>query len=204
MLEEKQQPVIKKALGDNWEKLANVIKRHYDITPGKSSNMLINGVMDEVYHSSIAKLFILPGRIFGALVPYKGNNIPTEVRNWTTSDNNKAMFWYRTLTFPGKPPVIFESRMEHIKDDEIIEYVRYGMGIRMKVSVKDSALIFNSIGYVWKLGRIKIPIPTWAILGNAAIIEKAISDDQFFIDFQIIHPLFGRTFAYSGVYRCNG
>ncbi|NOY73487.1 MAG: DUF4166 domain-containing protein, partial [Gammaproteobacteria bacterium] len=200
MLEEKQQPVIKKALGENWEKLADIIKQHYDITPGKPSNMLIKGVMDEVYHSAIAKLFILPGRIFGALVPYKGKNIPTEVRNWTTSDNHKAMFWHRTLAFPGKPPVIFESRMEHIKDDEIIEYVRYGMGIRMRISVKDSALIFNSIGYVWQLGKIKIPIPTWAILGNAEIIEKAISDDQFFIDFQIIHPLFGRTFAYSGVY----
>ncbi|MCF6257608.1 MAG: DUF4166 domain-containing protein [Gammaproteobacteria bacterium] len=203
MLEEKQQPVIKKALGENWEKLADIIKQHYDITPGKPSNMLIKGVMDEVYHSAIAKLFILPGRIFGALVPYKGKNIPTEVRNWTTSDNRKAMFWHRTLAFPGKPPVIFESRMEHIKDDEIIEYVRYGMGIRMRISVKDSALIFNSIGYVWQLGKIKIPIPTWAILGNAEIIEKAISDDQFFIDFQITHPLFGRTFAYSGVYSCS-
>ncbi len=203
MLEEKQQPVIKKALGESWENLTNVVKRHYDITPGKPSNMLIKGVMDEVYHSAIAKLFILPGRIFGALVPYKGNNIPTEVRNWTTSDNHKAMFWHRTLVFPGKPPVIFESRMEHIKDDEIIEYVRYGMGIRMRISVKDNALIFNSIGYVWQFGKVKIPIPAWAILGNAEITEKAISDDQFFIDFQIVHPLFGRTFAYSGVYHCS-
>jgi len=200
MLKENQQPVIKKALGDNWEKLADVIKQHYDITPGKPSNMIIKGVMDEVYHSSIAKLFILPGRIFGALVPYKGKNIPTEVRNWTTADNNKAMFWHRTLTFPGKPVVIFESRMEHIKDDEIIEYVRYGMGIRMKMSVQNNALVFKSIGYVWKLGKIKIPIPTWAILGNAEITEKSISDNRFFIDFQIIHPLFGRTFAYSGIY----
>jgi len=200
MLKERQQPVIKKALGENWDKLADVIKRHYDITPGQSSNMTIKGIMDEVYHSSIAKLFILPGRIFGALVPYKGKNIPTEVHNWTTIDNNEAMFWHRTLTFPGKSPAIFKSRMEHIKDDEIIEYVRYGMGIRMKMSVENGALIFKSIGYVWKLAGMEIPIPNWAILGDAEIIEKAISDDEFFIDFKIIHPLFGRTFAYSGVY----
>jgi len=200
MLKERQQPVIKKALGENWDKLADVIKRHYDITPGQSSNMTIKGIMDEVYHSSIAKLFILPGRIFGALVPYKGKNIPTEVHNWTTIDNNEAMFWHRTLTFPGKSPAIFKSRMEHIKNDEIIEYVRYGMGIRMKMSVENGALIFKSIGYVWKLAGMEIPIPNWAILGDAEIIEKAISDDEFFIDFKIIHPLFGRTFAYSGVY----
>jgi len=200
MPEKKQQPVIKKALGDNWNDLAEIIKRHYDITPGTSSNMIVRGVMDELYHSVIAKLFILPGRIFGALVPYKGKKIPTEVHNWTTGDNNVAMFWHRTLQFPNKSPVIFKSRMEHIKDDEIIEYVRYGMGIRMRISVKDRALVFRSIGYIWKLGGIKIPIPAWAILGNAEITEKSVSDDQFFIDFHITHPLFGRTFAYSGLY----
>lgn len=198
MSEEKQQPVIKQALGDDWNKLAGIVKQHYDITPGKPSNMIIKGVMDEVYHSPIAKLFLLPGRIFGALVPYKGKSIPTEVRNWTTADNNSSMFWHRTLEFPNKAPVVFKSRMEYVKKDEIIEYVRYGMGIRMRMSVKDGALIFKSIGYVWKIGSLMIPIPTWAILGDSVIIEKAISDNQFFIDFNMIHPIFGQTFSYSG------
>ena len=199
-MSEKQQPVIKKALGENWDELADIVKQHYDITPGKPSNMTIKGIMDEVYHSPIAKLFLLPGRVFGALVPYKGKNIPTEVQYWTTTDNNAAMFWHRTLEFPNKAPVIFKSRMEYVKNDEIIEYVRYGMGIRMRMSVNNGALIFKSIGYIWKLGEIKIPIPTWAILGNAEITEKSISDDKFFIDFHITHPLLGRTFAYSGVF----
>jgi hypothetical protein len=200
MLNETQQPVIKKALGENWDKLSDIVKQHYDITPGKPSSMVIEGIMDEVYHSPIAKLFLLPGRIFGALVPYKGINIPTEVKNWTTAENKAAMFWYRTLVFPNKAPVIFKSRMEHIKDNEIIEYVRFGMGIRMAISENDEALIFKSIGYVWKIGGFKIPIPTWAILGDAEIIEKAMPDNRFYIDFNMIHPLFGKTFSYSGVY----
>ena len=198
MSKTKQQPVIKKALNRDWDKLADVVKLHYNIVPGESSTIVISGVMEEVYHSPVAKLFLLPGRIFGALVPYKGKNISTEVRNWTSIENTSAMFWRRTLNFPDKKPVIFRSRMEHIKDNEIIEYVRYGMGIRMKMSVKDTALVFKSIGYVWKIGSIKIPIPTWAILGDAEIIEKAVSDDAFFIDFTMVHPLFGRTFSYSG------
>lgn len=199
-MNETQQPVIKNALGENWENLSDIVKQHYDITPGKPSNMVIKGIMDEVYHPPIAKLFLLPGRIFGALVPYKGKNIPTEVKNWTTAENQAAMFWYRTLVFPNKAPVIFKSRMEHIKDNEIIEYVRFGMGIRMAMSEKDGALIFKSIGYVWKIGGIKIPIPTWAILGDAEIIEKAMPDNRFYIDFNMIHPVFGKTFSYSGIY----
>lgn len=81
MLQVKQQPVIKKSLGEDWDKLPDIVKLHYDIIPGESSNIIIKGVMDEVYHSPVAKLFLLPGRIFGALVPYKGKKISTEVRN---------------------------------------------------------------------------------------------------------------------------
>ena len=198
-----KRPVIKEALGSNWEDLAEIIKQHYDITPGKSSNMMIKGDMDEVYHSLIAKLFLLPGRIFGALVPYKGKNVPTKVRNWTTTEDNSSMFWHRTLEFPNKPPIIFQSRMEYIEGDEIIEYVRYGMGIRMRVSVKDSALIFKSIGYVWEIGPLMIRIPTWAILGDSEITEKAISSNKFFIDFNMTHPIFGRTFSYSGTFHIS-
>lgn len=42
------QPVIKQALGKEWEKLAPIVKQHYDITPGNTSSMTIRGVMDEV------------------------------------------------------------------------------------------------------------------------------------------------------------
>ncbi len=204
MSDEQHHPVIKKALGAHWNKLAPIVQSHYDITPGRPSKMVIKGVMDEVYHSPSAKLFLLPGRIFGALVPHKGKSIPTEVRNWTTEENHKAMFWHRTLAFPNKPTVIFRSRMEHIKDDEIIEYVRFGMGIRMRISERDGALIFTSRGYVWKIAGIRVPIPTWAILGDAEIIEKAISDDEFHIDFNMVHPLLGKTFSYSGRFSILG
>lgn len=200
MSDKKPLPVIRKALGEQWDALSDLVRKHYDITPGEASDMLIEGVMDEVYHSAVAKLFLLPGQIFGALVPYKGKAIPTTVRNWTARDNDRAMFWYRTLSFPGKPAVVFKSRMEHSKDDEIIEFVKFGMGIRMRMSVSEGALVFDSIGYVWKIGPVTVPIPTWAILGDAKIVERAISDQEFYIQFDMVHPLFGRTFSYSGTF----
>lgn len=200
MSDEKQLPVMRKALGDDWDKLADVVKQHYDITPGVPSKIIIRGVMDEVYHSTIAKLFLLPARIFGALVPYKGKNIPTEVRNWTSEEDYTAMYWHRTLDFPNKSPLVFCSRMQHVKGNEIIEYVRYGMGIRMAMSVNNSSLLFKSQGYLWKIGKLAIPIPTWALLGDAQIIEKAVEDNVFYISFNIVHPLFGRTFSYCGTF----
>lgn len=195
--------IIQKALGDQWELLDNIVKHHYEMAPGIASDMTIHGSMDQVFHSNIAKLFLLPGRVFGALIPYRGNNIPTVVKNWTTSDNLKAMFWHRTMQFPGKPLTEFKSRMEYAGGDEIIEYVKFGLGIRMRMSIDDGALVFTSSGYVWDLGLIRIPIPTWAILGDAQISERAVSEKEFHMDFKMVHPLFGETFGYSGTFSIH-
>ncbi|MET0001350.1 MAG: DUF4166 domain-containing protein [Candidatus Thiodiazotropha lotti] len=200
MKTEKPTSIMKLALGEQWDLLDDIVKSHYEMAPGTTANVTIHGRMDQVFHSNIAKLFLLPGRAFGALVPYRGRNIPTEVRNWTRGDNQRSMFWHRVLQFPGKPKTEFKSRMEYAGGSEIIEFVKYGLGIRMRMSVKDGALVFISAGYVWDMGGARVPIPTWAILGDAEIIEKGISDDEFYIDFNMVHPLFGRTFGYSGVF----
>lgn len=200
---EKPMSIMQKALGEQWDLLDNIVKQHYEMAPGTTADVTIHGRMDQVFHSNIAKLFLLPGRIFGALVPYRGRDIPTEVKNWTKEDNLKAMFWHRTLQFPDKPLTEFKSRMEYAGGDEIIEYVKYGLGIRMRMSVNEGALVFTSYGYVWDIGLARIPIPTWAILGNAQIIERALSDKEFYIDFNMVHPLYGRTFGYSGVFSIH-
>lgn len=192
-----QLPVMQQALGNSWNDLADVLKKHYGLSPGSNAELTMSGELDEVYHSNIAKIFILSGQIFGALVPYRGRHIPTTVKNWTTVDS-KAMYWHRTMLFPDKPPFVFKSRMVYLQDNDIVEYVKYGMGVRMRLSVKDGALVYRGIGFIWKLGKINIPIPNWAILGDSEIIEQAISDKEFKMEFTMRHPLFGRTFAYSG------
>ena len=191
-------PVIERALGERWNKLDTIIKLHYGLTPGSDTRLYLQGTMREVYHSKIGKLFLIPGRLFGALVPHKGNGIPTMVNNWTTRDDQHSMYWHRQLFFPNRDPVVFQSRMEHVRDNEIIEYVNYGLGIRLMTFTRNKALHFRSLGYVWKLGPLTLSIPNWMILGDAEIVEKAVSDRELFVDFNMIHPLFGRTFAYSG------
>jgi hypothetical protein len=200
MQQEQPISIMQQALGAEWDDLDDIVKQHYAMAPGTPTDMTIHGTMDRVFHSNIAKLFLLPGRIFGALVPYQGRDIPTVVRNWTKEDNSKAMFWHRTLLFPGRPLTEFKSRMEYAGGNEIIEYVKYGLGIRMRMSVEDGAMVFTSAGYVWDSGVARLPIPTWAILGDAQIIERAVSEKEFFIDFTMVHPLFGETFGYSGTF----
>lgn len=192
------QSVIGQALGKDWAKLHPVLRRHYGMDPGSDQALLMVGTMSHIDHSPIAKLFLLPARIFNALIPYRGTNIPATVRNWTRRDDSQSMFWLRRFQFPAGKQAIFASRMVYLGANEIIEYVRFGLGIRMRLSVDGDALVYRSNGYQWDIGRVRLRFPDWVALGTGEISETGLSDSGFEMHFTMHHPLFGCTFSYAG------
>jgi hypothetical protein len=90
--------------------------------------------------------------------------------------------------------------MVHVGNDEIVEYVRFGIGFRMRMRVQDHALLFEDRGYVWKLGKYLVPLPLRMLIGYARIVESAVNEHTINVDFDIRHPLFGRTFGYRGCF----
>ncbi len=197
---EKLKPVIRQALGDDWEKLHPAVRRHYDISTDGTSRLQLNGTMYEVDHAILIKPFIWSAQIFGALIPYRGKNVPVTVEN-SAREGRNTLFWQRSFHFPGRGPFYFRSRMETLRANEIVEYVRFNMGICMAMSEKDGALHYSSRGYLWNIGPLKLHIPDWLLLGKAEIIEHGIDDETIELDFIIRHPLFGKTFTYSGIFR---
>ncbi|MGZ4997783.1 MAG: DUF4166 domain-containing protein [Methylobacter sp.] len=96
---------------------------------------------------------------------------------------------------------VFASRMTWQKDHELIEMVGMGFGIRLKLSVEQGKLIYQSCGHLLQLGPLTLPIPDSLLLGHAVITEQALSDYAFQLDFQIAHPLWGKTYYYGGIFE---
>ncbi len=187
---------IRQALGADWPTLGEVIRRHYDLPPRTDTRIEVKGIM-EVTVSPVGRLFVTAGRLFDALVPFSGANLPVTVRNWSQPDS-KAMFWHRTFRYAQKPPIVFRSRMEYAGGREIVEYVKYGLGIRMQLSAEGGSLRYDSRGYQWDLGPLTLKIPDWVLLGKATIREIPESPQAFRVEFTIDHPIWGRTFGYAG------
>jgi hypothetical protein len=196
-------PLLRLALGDDaWRRLAPVIRRHYDIPPTDGTPCVLHGVMEEIFHAPAIKPWLALARRFEALVPHQGRDVPTEVRNWTDPAQPGALFWHRTFHFPAGRTV-FSSRMEAGADGELIELLRFGVGIRMRVSERDGALVYTGRDHCWRFGTALASIPNWALLGDATIVESAVSEDELRVDFEIVHPLLGRTFGYRGKFRLD-
>lgn len=193
------QAPIKTALGEDWERLHPVIQRHCDLPPDAEKTCQAIGRMD-VTISGLGRVFVMVSRLFDALVPYAAKQITILVKN-SFSKTGDVMYWHRTFNYPDHRPVVFQSRMVHESNNVIVEYVRFGLGIRMALSIEEDALRYDSRGYLWDLRIVRLYIPDWLLMGKAIIREIPIDDEGFKVEFEIDHPWWGRTFGYRGQFK---
>lgn len=190
-------PVFQAVLGADWSSLGAVIRRHYFLRPHSDDAITVTGTMDEVHHSAFARLLIPFGRLFGGIVPYRGRDVPIEV-HYTARPGDATIHWDRVFRFPGRRPFHFWSHMEPGAPGRVIEFVRFGLGIRLAVTAEDGALVFRDRGYVWRLFGRDLPLPMGLVFGTAYVEERPVDDHNFAMRMVIRHPVFGDLFRYSG------
>lgn len=192
-----REPIFKTVLGNQWMQLGRIVRQHYSLTPFSQDYVRVDGVMEEVHHSLIAKLLIPFGILFGAIVPFRGANVPVSV-HYSSSPDDANLYWDRVFQFRNHKKVHFKSYMHHVSSNEVIEYVRFGVGMRLRVTAEDGALVFRDEGYVWRLFGFTLPIPAGLFFGNAYVEERPIDADSFSMKMELTHPLFGTLFRYRG------
>lgn len=194
-------PVFQSVLGDDWNDLGEIIQKHYSLRPMSSDYICVSGEMLEIKHSLAAKLLIPFGLIFGAIVPFQGRNIPIDV-HYNSNPENSNIYWDRDFKFK-RGSFHFKTHMEPVKQYEVIEFVRFGMGIRLAVTVEDQALVFRDIGYIWRIWGYDLPIPGNLLMGKVYVEERPINNDSFSMKMTLTHPLVGTLFKYSGTFQIS-
>jgi hypothetical protein len=68
--------------------------------------------------------------------------------------------------------------MIYLKAHELIETVRFGFGLRLKVSVENGTLVYRSNGHIWQCGWLRLTFPDWLVrlrnpFSNAAYRQKS-------------------------------
>ncbi len=172
--------------------------KHYANRPYCDDVVTVEGKMD-VEFGWLVKLMSPFLRIFGALVPYQGNDILVTV-HFRSEPDSDVYCLDRTFNFPDKKPYIFYSRLTPIKDDIVIEFMKYGIGWKHRFYWNGEKVILEHRGYVWNFFGMTIPIPLGLILGKGYAEEEAIDDNSFRMRMNIIHPIFGKMYEYRGVF----
>ncbi len=184
--------LMQQALGADWEKLPPALQAHYQF--GKTID---TGHMNVEYPRFMQPLLSIL-RIVGALVNRSGRDVVTVVNKHVVGDRQ---YWRRTLTYPDGKVVYFNSFWIYAGQGQVVEFVNPVLGLQMAPSVTGGRLHYRGVRFVAKFGPLMLPIPEWLVLGHTCIVEEAIDETHFVMDFRLTHPLLGEVFRYSGKFQ---
>lgn len=194
-----KEPIFKEIFSDDWDKLPIVMKKHYANRPFSDDVNICQGVMD-IEFNWLGKLCTPLFKLFGTLIPYQGKGIKAVVKCGSSKIDNSFSF-DRSLYFPNKKPFYFRSKMVPLRNNELIEFMKFGIGWHMKYEYEDNLVKLKHIGYVINIFGLRMPIPLALLLGKGYAQEKALSDDEFEMFVTIIHPLWGKIYEYRGQFK---
>jgi hypothetical protein len=184
--------LMQSALGADWDKLPPALQAHY-----RFCTCTDTGHMDISYPRFMQPLLSVL-RVFGALVHRSGKQVATRVEKRVVGEQQ---FWARTITYADGQVIHFNSFWVRAPGHQLIEFVNPVLGLQMAPYVEAGRLHYRGIRFVAKLGPVLIPIPEWLVLGHTTIVEEAIDDTHFAMDFRLTHPLLGQVFRYSGKFE---
>lgn len=90
--------IFEPIFGEAWERLPEVMRKHYDVRPGSADAVTAEGVMT-IERSWFARLLSPMLRLCGALVPYSGKDVLVTVR-FNSPIGTRAFVFDRTFRFP--------------------------------------------------------------------------------------------------------
>ena len=194
-----QKPLIEKILGDQIQLIPPVLQDQYSSKPYSNDALLLKGQMN-IFISRAFQILSPLLRLVGAPVPYSGENIPVTVEFISNEKTNKILM-RRTFFYSDKPPYCFSSSVIHIKNNIIIELIRFRFAIKLIYTLDNNKINLNDGGYVFCLGKWLIPLPIGFLIGKFHIFEEAVTEDEFIMHVSMHHFLLGKIFQYDGHFK---
>eukprot|EP01033_Poteriospumella_lacustris_P008936 gene8936-gene9712 len=200
-------PIFQPVFDANWSKMSTILAKHYANRPFSKDMVTMKGEMN-IKMSLLMKLASPIYRLFGSLVPYTGDNIKTTAFAKSELNSNKYIM-ERHFHFPGKEEFVFRSALLPIKNNEVVELMKFGVGWRAKYILTDTdcgtaspTVRIIHQGYVLHLPQIRhdlfISLPLELFIGEIYAEEVTSVEDSFNMRLSITHRLFGVMYEYSG------
>ncbi len=181
--------------GDGWFGLRPAIRERFDRL-SICAETDYAGEMD-VETNLAGRLFAMAARLFGAPLPRRtGQGVKTQV---VVGSRKAGMCWDRRMFHPGGTEIIRSLKLVDPRLG-LLECVDGGLGMALKVTAENGALVFRSQRYFLELGLIRLPIPVLFSPGQATVEHIDLDGRHFRFRLTMNHKLFGQTIRQDGVF----
>ena len=187
-----------------WDALPPAVRRRF--------SKRLSGGRTAVYIGEVVETRLTPvGRVWGFLARLIGGPLPTSsdihvpsVVTVTEDFVTGAQMWTRLYARHSGFPQVIRSSKQFSGATGLEECVGGGVGMVLKVSVEDGALVFRSAGYFLKFVAMRLPIPHWLTPGAMTIAHRETGNGSFTFTLDVVHPLFGKIIHQVAAFKEAG
>jgi hypothetical protein len=115
-----------------------------------------------------------------------------------------SQLWTRIYHEPGRLPQVISSIKRFDGPTGLEECVDRGIGMALTIRVEARAIVIESAGYFWRVGRVRLPIPGWLTPGRITVTHREERAGRFSFSLTVEHALFGTTIQQIAFFRDAG
>lgn len=180
-------------LGESaWAELPEPVRRRFSkrLSPGEIA--FYRGRVTATELSRAGRILSFLAHAIGAPLPLADGATGPAIVAVTEDASLGGQSWTRIYSRPGRAPQTIHSTKRFRGATGLEEYVGYGIGMSLKVSVEAGTLVFRSKAYFLEIGRMRWRIPRALEPGRMQITHQDEGSGTFSFRLSLDHPLFGR------------
>ncbi|MEO1282542.1 MAG: DUF4166 domain-containing protein [Pseudomonadota bacterium] len=179
----------------SWRALPPEVRARFATEPGEQKPKLYAGRVIETRLSFAGRLLARLAGIIGTPLPETdGATGPASV-SVANNAKLKGQIWTRVYGRAGQFPQVVHSVKRFQGPTGLEEFVgpgaTWGIGMTLRLTVEDGALVFRSNRYFVQAGHLRITLPKWLSPGEMAITHRQVKGSEFQFLLELDHPVFG-------------
>ena len=184
-----------------WAKLPAAIQRRFSKRLANGATSVYVGEVREMRMSMLGWLLAQALRLIGGPLP---TALATKVPSIVTVSEDMAtggQIWTRLYVRHNGFPQVIHSSKRFAGPTGLEEYVGFGIGMALTISVMNAVLVFRSSSYFVQLGKWRVPLPSWMTPGTIVVSHEELGGGRFLFTLEVAHPRFGLLVRQSIVFQ---
>lgn len=175
-----------------WVELPEAVRRRFSKRLAPGETIVYRGEVVATRLSRAGRWLSFLARAIGAPLPLTDGATGPALVVVSEDDRLGGQCWLRIYSRPGRFPQAIHSAKRFRGPTGLEEYVGFGVGMSLRVSVEEWALVFRSAGYFFGLGGWRLAIPRFLHPGEMQIEHRDLGEGRFAFSLLLTHRIFGQ------------
>ena len=176
---------------EQWDALPVAVRRRFAKRLKGGDTVVYTGTVVEAHSSRIGWALAQICRLMGGPLPTAADTGVASVVTVTEDRATGGQVWTRLYARRDGFPQTIHSAKRFEGETGLEEHVGCGIGMSLKVSVEDGALVFRQHRYFLALGARRLRLPAWLTPGALIVKHIDLGGRRFAFTLDIAHPRFG-------------